>query len=566
MSDSVRLGLTSGPAPITPTGEDALDRVTAPALLQTPLGPVSEGAEAAPAGHGGSASVTDLARLMASPTFLAPTPEARPATRADRLADPAVQAALARVPGMKALRLEALSPRAIALGALSATETAQLIKDRKISVTEVVQASVDRAKAGAHLGLVDHALFDKAIAQAKAMDAKGDFSAPFAGVPMAIKANAKLEGAPTSYGSRAIPEAPAKETAPHVQDFLDLGIVPVFVSTSSEFGFNGVTEPEGGAPTRNPHDPQHTAGGSSGGSAVAVAAGIVPFAHGTDGGGSCRIPAALCGVLGIKPTKRRLTLLDGAEDLPVLINMPGVMARSAEDLSKAMHHLDRGEVSGMAPLGMVDAAPTKPLRIAYYVDPLDGTADPAVRKATLEMVDRLRAQGHTVEEIERPYTRTFVNDFLNVYRLIAWGTERKLKKGEATDHTRMETFSKGLAALNLAQVGWAKLVSAARLNGRHTKRYEKVFDDYDLLLNPTVTGDAPKIGELSPAQTYDDMIDDLLALVGYTPLQNATGGPAISVPAGMSPEGLPIGLQFAAKSGNDALLLQMAHFAEKQAA
>lgn len=541
----------------------------APTTSATPLGPVPTGAQKANLAHGGRGHVGALAALKSttSPVALVgpsagPGPGAieTPAqARARLLEDPLVQEALRKVPGMKSLRLETLSPKAIALGAVSATETARMLKAGEITAVEVVQAAIDRAKAGAHLGLIDHEMYDSALAQARALDEKGDFDAPFAGVPMAIKANARLEGAPTSYGSRATPDVPAEESAPHVQDFLRMGIIPIFVSTSSEFGFNGVTEPEGGPPTRNPHDPSRTAGGSSGGSAVAVSAGIVAFAHGTDGGGSCRIPASLVGVLGIKPTRRRLALLDAAEDLPVLINTPGVLARDPTDLAKAMQLLDRGEAAGMEPLGLVDGPPAKPLRIAYYVDPVGGTTDPEVRAATLETVARLRALGHTVEEVDPPYDQSFVKDFLAVYRLIAWAVERKLKDNPLTDHTKLETFSKGLADLNLLQVGLARFLSSARLKGRHTERYDRLFDDYDLLLNPTVTSEAPEVGELSPAQTYDEMIEDLMELVGYTPLQNATGGPAISIPAGESEAGLPLGVQLASKRGADALLLQMAH-------
>ncbi len=558
------------PIPPTPSTPVRSPRAPAGASVPGPGGTAPEVAPA-PAGAPGWAPSDDAHRGFVDAhqpgapapagggSVLAVRTGAVAVTRAARLADPAVQAALRQVPGMAALRLEMLSLRDIELGTWSATHTAQMIKDRAVTVTEVVSSAIRRAQAGEHLGMIDHALFDEALAQAAAMDAAGDFDTPFAGVPMTIKANAKLKGAPTSYGSRAVPRVPAKENAPHVQDYLDLGIIPIFVSTSSEFGFNGVTEPEGGRPTVNPHNPAYTAGGSSGGSAVAVAAGVVPFGHGTDGGGSCRVPASLTGILGIKPTRRRLTLLDGAEDLPVLINTPGVMARDVRDMAKAMQYLDRGQAHGMAPLGLVDGPPTRPLKIGYYVDPIGGQAEPEVKKATLEMVDRLRAMGHVVEEIEQPYTQQFVNDFLNVYRLIAWGTRRKLRKNDATDHTKLETFSQGLADLSLLEVARAKLLSATRLNHKHDDKYDEVFEEFDLMLNPTVTGDAPRLGELSADHTYAEMIEGLLDLVGYTPLQNASGNPAISVPAGWSDAGLPIGLQFSANDGADALLLQIAH-------
>jgi amidase len=573
MSSTTPLGRPSG-APradaIAPAGPvaDAPAANPAPRPLVAPLGPVSRGAERVDAAHGGSAHVTQLAALRttalapgapAVPTPAPVAPEGPAELRARRLADPDVQAALARVPGMKALRLEALSPRAIALGALSATETVRQLREGSLTAVEVVQAAIDRARAGEHLGLVDTPLYARALEQARALDRAGDFSAPFAGVPIVVKANARLEGVRTSYGSRAMPDAPAAETAQNLKDFLALGAIPVLVATTSEFGFTGVTEPVGQPPTRNPHDPSRTAGGSSGGSAVAVSAGIVPFAHGTDGGGSCRIPASLVGVLGMKPSRRRLALLDFAEKLPVLINTPGVLARDPSDLATAMRHLDRGAAAGLPPVGLVEGAPTRPLRIAYYLDPVGGAADPEVRAATLGVVEQLRAHGHTVEEVPPPYTPGFEKDFLAVYRLIAWAVARSLRKDPRADATQLEPFSQGLGALGLGEVLLARFWSAGRLKGRHTERSDRVFDTHDLLLNPTVTSVAPKLGALSPGKRYEDVIDDLKRLVSYTPLQNATGNPALSLPAARSRDGLPIGVQLSAPRGADALLLQLAH-------
>lgn len=569
MSDSLKLGGARRATAVQMV--EALAETPAAAetpSLAMPLGPRSQGADKAELGHGGARhgvaalrSSTSPAALSAAKAELAKAKLAAPIDlRRQIMADPRVQAALARVPGMRALKLEQLSPRTIELGALGATETAKLLKSGKLTATEVVSAAIERAKAGEHLGLVDHPLYAEALAAAKQMDADKAFDKPFSGVPMVIKANVKLEGAPTSYGSRSTPDTANHETSPHLKDYLDLGIIPIFLGTTSEFGFNGVTEPVGKPPTRNPHNPEHTAGGSSGGSAVAVASGIVPFAHGTDGGGSCRIPASLTGIIGYKPSRARLKLLDGAEKLPVIINTPGVLARNPEDVTRAMKLLDNGKAAGMGPLGDVSKPPSRPLKIAYYVDPLGGKAESETRAAMLDMVDRLLGLGHTVTELEKPpYTQKFIDDFLAVYRVIAWAVGNKLEKGATTDASKLEPFSKGLGDRNMLQALWTKYVNSGRIKGQHTKRYEEVFEEHDLLLNPTVPGDAPRIGELSPAQSYDQMIDKLMDLVQYTPLQNGTGGPAVSIPAGKSDDGLPLGLQFSAKPGADTVLLQMVH-------
>ncbi|MEO1482318.1 MAG: amidase family protein [Myxococcota bacterium] len=487
------------------------------------------------------------------------SPAAAP-RREDVLAHPDVQAALERVPGMQSLRLSQLSPDAIYLGGLTATETVDALRSGNLTATEVVQAAIDRAKAACHLGLIDHELFDQALEQAGELDRSGDFSAPLAGVPIAIKANVALAGAPSSYGSRVNAGQPdAEQSAPHVEDFLELGVIPIFMASTSEYGFNGAVEPEHGPPTRNPYNLQRTSGGSSGGSAVAVSAGVVPIAHGTDGGGSIRIPAALTGVIGMKPSRDRLTALDGAERLPVAVNTPGVLARTPADLSIAMHHLDRGDAASMEPIGEVAGSIEEALRIGYYVDPVEGHASPAVRAATEGMVETLRALGHSVEEIEPPHRQSFVDDFFSLYQLLAFALKRDLDEDPNRSSEHLETFTRGLADISTTQALWFFTTVPNRFNHGHARRYEQATNRFDLILNPTVTRTAPPVGSLNTGQPFDSMVDNLLSLVAYTPLQNVFGQPAISIPVGLAEDGLPVGVQFSAKTGEDALLLSLAH-------
>ena len=336
--------------------------------------------------------------------------------------DPTVRGALERVPGMKSLKLALLSKRDIELGAMSAIEQAQMVKDGRISVEEMTRSAIRRAQAGEHLGFIDRPLFDEAVAQAKRMDQElkdmnpEDREALFAakplyGVPTTFKANVAYQGIPTTYGSRATGRMPQQETAQHLREYLAIGMIPICTTDCSEFGFNGVTEPVGSAPTVNPHNTEYTAGGSSGGAAVSVAAGVVAMGLGTDGGGSGRIPASMCGTLGFKPSRGRWTLLKNAEkNLTNVINMPAVLTRELPDLTLVAHLLDRGEAKGMTPLPRITEGhgAEKP-RVGFYLNAANEETDPEVIKAVRETVEEYRAMGYDVVEVAPPHRRVRVD-------------------------------------------------------------------------------------------------------------------------------------------------------------
>ncbi len=564
------LANTQQPTAVSNAGPVAVPNPTATPSLAVGLGPVSQGVEQANATHSGARSAVVDLRSSGSQVALASAQEAAAAARTaaeiaqahrtELMQDPEVRAALKQVPGMKSLKLEKLTAKDIKIGALDGAETVKALREGKYTCVEVVQSAIDRTKAGRHLGPVDHELFDQALNQAAEADRKQDFSKPFAGVPIMVKANAKLKGAPTSYGSRTGPTTPAEKNAPHIDDLLALGFIPIAMSKSSEFGFNGSTEPVGDDPVRNPLNPEHTAGGSSGGSACAVASGMVPVAHGTDGGGSLRIPAAVTGIKALKAGLHRFTKLDGAENLPVIINTPGVIVRSMKDMATSLFHLDRGTNEDLPAIGSIrgmQAGPQQNLRIKYYVDPVGGRAEPHTRQALKEFTDLLRSLGHTVEETKPPYTQQFVDDFLLLYRGIAHGARTKLEDSPVHDADKLEPFSKGLADLTWIERKVKLPLAVVRLKTIHKMRYNRFFKNCDVLVNPTVAGDAPKLGELDPAQSYDQMIDALMDFVAYTPLQNGTGGPALSLPFGESDLGLPNGMQLAAGMGQEELLVRL---------
>lgn len=508
---------------------------------------------------------------------------------AELKSDPKVRAALEKVPGMKALKLETLTKRDIQFGAIGAIEQARMLKDGETSVEEVTRSAIRRAQAGDHLGFIDRPLFDGAVAQAKRMDEElkdmgaDDREALFAakplfGVPTTFKANLPYKGIPTTYGSQATGRMPQKETAQHLQEYLDIGMIPICTTDTSEFGFNGVTEPVGSAPTVNPHNTEYTAGGSSGGAAVSVSAGVVAIGLGSDGGGSGRIPASMCGTLGFKPSRHRWTLLKNAEkNLTNVLNMPAVMTRELSDLTLVAHLLDRGETKGLKPLPRITEGygADKP-RVGFYLNAANEETDPEVIKAVTETVDEYRAMGYEVVEVAPPHDQDFETDFLDWYRAIARQTRFALAKDEfshkldkilpwrearpdswVSDPDKLEPFSKGLGDMGLARAMYVKHVGAAqRLNDIHTDNYEDAFQEVAFIISPTISTPPPKVGELSPARSYEEIIPALKEIAEFATPANAAGGAAMSIPGKFSRDGLPIGVQLSAGRGQEEVILR----------
>jgi amidase len=516
---------------------------------------------------------------------------AKAAMIAELKSDPKVRAALGKVPGMNALKLETLTKRDIQFGAMGAIEQARMLKSGETSVEEMTQSAIRRAQAGAHLGFIDRPLFDDALAQAKRMDQElKDLSAdgrealfaakPLFGVPTTFKANLAYKGIPTTYGSQATGRMPQKETAQHLREYLDIGMVPICTTDTSEFGFNGVTEPVGSAPTVNPHNTEYTAGGSSGGAAVSVSAGIVALGLGTDGGGSGRIPASMCGTLGFKPSRHRWTLLKNAEkNLTNVLNMPALMTRDMSDLTLVAHLLDRGETKGMDPLPHITEGhgAEKP-RVGFYLNGANAETDPEVIKAVLETVEEYRVMGYEVVEVTPPHDQDFEADFLDWYRAIARQTRFALSKDRfnhmldkilpwrearpdswVSDPDKLEPFSEGLGDMSFARAMYIKHVGAAqRLNDVHTDNYENAFEDVAFIISPTISTPPPKVGELSPAKSYQEVIPGLKEMAEFATPANAAGGAAMSIPGKFSQDGLPIGVQLSAGRGQEEVILRAA--------
>ncbi|MFI5425755.1 amidase [Aeromicrobium sp. UC242_57] len=445
-----------------------------------------------------------------------------------------------------------------ALGDLDSVGVAAAIAAGTISAREAAEAAIARAqKVNPALNAIQHPDFDRALAAAN-RPAAGTFS----GVPTFVKDNTDVAGLPSDQGSLAVKSRPAVANAPFTDQFLSAGFTVLGKSTMPEFGFNATTEYATLPPTRNPWNTGYSAGASSGGSAALVASGVVPIAHANDGGGSIRIPAAACGLVGLKPTRGRVVAAAEAAQLPVDIISNGVVTRTVRDTA---HFLAATQVHqpavGLKPLGLVEGPSTRRLRIGLILDSVTGVpTDDDTRKAVLATADMLSSLGHDLIEVELPVDRRFMEDFKHYWGMLAFSTQHFGRKVMSPDFdkTLTDPLTRGLAR-RFARSMWRTPLTISGLK-RSTKQYRAAFDHVDLIVSPTLAYTTPELGYLSPAvEPFNLMFDRLVQYAAFTPLNNAAGGPAISLPLGRSSADMPVGVHFSADHGDEQTLLELAY-------
>ncbi|MEM7435123.1 MAG: amidase [Myxococcota bacterium] len=439
------------------------------------------------------------------------------------------------------------------LGDLDAVAIQELIDRKEATPSEVVEASIARAeRVNPALNAIATPCFDTARAEARRPR-----PGVFAGIPSFVKDTDAMKGLPLLFGSRGMPSEPSHRDSHFVQDLRALGLVMLGKSTTPEFGLTATTEALAYGPTRNPWDTERTPGGSSGGAAALVAAGVVPIAHANDGGGSIRIPASCCGIVGLKPSRGRLTDAEGAGLIPVRIIHQGMVSRSVRDTARFYHAVEKlVPVRGLPKIGLVEGfGPRRHIRFCTKWRP-EKSAHPDCVAAVDTLAKRLEDAGHTVEEIDPPFDPSIGDDFLTLWSTMAFGIQRFGKRimHPRFDRRRVEPFTQALASrLNMRSVPGA--IRRLRAFRHH---YEAVFRDADVLLTPSLATPPPKIGHLGPDVPYDTAIERLRAFVPFSAVTNISGGPSISLPVALSHEGLPIGVQFAAALGHERTLLELA--------
>ena len=457
------------------------------------------------------------------------------------------------------------------LSRLDATAQAELVRSGEVSPLELVDAAINNIeKLNPELNAVIHQLFDSARAAAR-----GDLpDGPFRGVPILFKdLFCAVEGDPIHEGMPFLKNAGwrADHTDTLARRYLDAGFVCVGRTNTPELGLVPTTEPEAYGPARNPWDTSRTTGGSSGGSAAAVASGMVAVAHANDGGGSIRIPASCCGLVGLKPSRGRISLGPDYTALDDMLIVDLCVSRSVRDTAgvlDALHGRSDGEtVSAPAPARPfaeeVGAVPGR-LRIGIIThNPFDtGDIHPDCVAAARDTAHLLESLGHRVEEtfpaaIGRP---ELVNHFTTlwavtlVYNLRYW--ERKV--GREITAADVEPLTWVLAETGRKITG-PDYVDAQHVSGELGREIEAWFaSGYDLLLTPTIGEPPVALGEFTTPDNPLAGFARAATFVPYTPLANMAGSPAISLPLSWNAQGLPIGSQLMAAYGREDLLLRVA--------
>jgi len=446
-----------------------------------------------------------------------------------------------------------------------AVALAERIRAGSLGEREVVEAAIQRIEEhNGSLNAVVATRFDNALAEVD----RGLPDGPLRGVPVLIKdLGVDVADLPATNGSRLFADNIATHDSEIVRRYRRAGMVVLGTTNTPEFGKNGSTEPALFGPTRNPHSHEHSPGGSSGGSAAAVAAGMVPVAHGSDGGGSLRIPAAMCGLVGLKPSRGQVPTAPHPTALANPLTVHHAVSTSVRD-SATLLDIVAGAVAGSpygaphGPLPYADEIATAPrqLRIGYTTTAGDGTvADAECAAAVRQAADDCAALGHEVTHAAPDYDAATAGSVFSVLmRAPLAGTVedrlRELGRGLRPDDLepltrRMVDYAREMPAHELMRA----LADAERV-GWDVGRF---FAEYDLLLTPTVAAVTPPLGTLDTSDP-EGIRRQGGVYSSFTSVFNVTGQPAISLPFGATPQGLPLGVQFVGAHGDDALLLRLA--------
>lgn len=431
------------------------------------------------------------------------------------------------------------------------TIAAQIASGETTSAAEVDAAIARAGTLEPKINAIATEMFGKARAAAAAPQ-----TGPFSGVPSLIKDLVDWQGAQTLYGSRAFKGYIAAEDAPFATKWRAAGIIPFGKSTTPEMGLISSTEPLVTGPTRNPWDLSRIPGGSSGGAAAIVAARIVPFAQASDGGGSIRIPAACCGVFGLKPSAGIMPLRSGSAQ-PVEISVQHAVTISVRDsialFKAAAKPGTANDMETVKPL-------TRRLKIGYAPDPATGTpVHPATRKGLEDVAGLCRELGHEVIDYRLPFDGDMFSDkFLLLWAAGAaeFAKDASAYSGKPIGPEILEPWTLGLAADYMRRKD-ELLPAIAYLQG-FKATYEAMFEDFDILLSPVTSSPAVKIGEQAPTVDYDTLLERVTDFAAFTSPMNVSGAASMSVPLAWSDAGLPIGAMFSGKQGDDALLFELA--------
>jgi amidase len=449
----------------------------------------------------------------------------------------------------------------------SAIELAGMVRLGEVSASELVRTSLERIEE-LNPALNAFVEVDEAGALAAAEKIAPGDDRPFAGVPIAVKNNRPVNGMRLTYGCSLMAEYVAPYDHNITRRLRDAGFVIVGTTTLPEYGILPVSEARVFGPTRNPWDLARTPGGSSGGAAAAVAAGIVPVAHGNDGGGSIRIPAACCGLVGLKPARGRISPAPELGDSSLGID--GVLTRTVADTAALLDVLEGYELGDAtwAP------APEEPFALSAQIDPgrlriaattsppqPEASVDPLCAGAVADASELLRSLGHEVEEVDVPWHDEGVRDLFGVVfsNHIALSIAYSgLIAGREPTAEDMEPMSWAIYSMIGKLDAISGMAAAAQLQG-FARQLITFLAPYDVLLTPALAERPLPLGTLDPGAP-DPMSTFTRSglFTPFTPIFNATGQPGISVPLYEGSDGLPLGVQLVGRPAGEARLLALA--------
>jgi amidase len=446
-----------------------------------------------------------------------------------------------------------------------ATDLAGAVRRREVSPVELAEVYLGRIdKLDGELNAFCFRDDDRVLAWARDAESAASRAAdgelpPFHGVPLPIKDLNRVEGWPTTYGSRGASTAPNTSTDFVVQRFMEAGFIPLGMTNSPEFGTVSYTESEAHGVTRNPWDLERTPGGSSGGAGAAVASGMAPIAHASDGGGSIRIPASCNGLVGLKPSRNRVP--NGVNELEGFATS-GVVTRTVAETAAVLDVIGRPD-----PLGWYNAPPPdgpwsmaareEPgrLRIGFTTTPpVDVPMDDACIEAVRRTADALAGLGHDVEEAELslPDADAFVEAFGIVWNVGSAGVPLE-------DWDAIEPLNAALrrAGQSTDSVSYVEAVMRTQLLARPLMAH--FVDGLDVLVTPTMAVEPPPCGSVWVGCDVEPMLGlmNCFPMAVFTSVWNVTGLPALSLPLHEAPSGLPVGVQFVAGPWREDVLLQL---------
>jgi amidase len=426
---------------------------------------------------------------------------------------------------------------------MSALDQARLIRQRKLSSSELVRLYLGRiARHDPALGSFVQLLEESALATARKLDAAPmEGRAPFHGVPTGIKDLNFARGTFTRMGAKSFRYFFSPFDDVTTAAVRRAGFVIVGKLSTSELGAMPVTEPSTHHPTRNPWDRGRTSGGSSGGSATAVAAGLLPIAQASDGAGSIRIPASLCGLVGHKASRNTIPNGLGRID-PVRMITMGPVGRSVDDVAAMLDVLVNGKHEG----SFLSGAQREPagLNVRFTTSSPLGKCTAEIVATTLDVVKRLEKLGHHVEEGGPP--EGDIDEVLPIW-------QRQLARIPLVRDASLQPATKWLRETGRHVREDDVLRRASGLS----RRVFQWFGDADLWVTPTLPVAPPKVGQWS-GLSGEEQFRSAAVMGAFTALFNLTGQPAVSIPAGVSSEGHPIGVQIIGRMGADGLVLAVA--------